>query len=415
MEDLRQEFLIEAISKLENLQAELATAPFSQKLEREIFRHLHTIKGTSHTFNFNVSAKLAHEIENLLQAKRENKISETETFKAFLSEGINLLLESFQNARNKREVLLPIDFVEKLRNSIPNSSTAAPLNLTEIVPPEFLKQLSAQETEALSTAVSRGGFVYLIEVGFDFADFDERFKSLRQTLLEQGEIIANFPSTKFTAENKIGFQIFLASLKDTRAILEIIQPFGASLFNENAKENFAGDLRGVLAQAVSTCEKTAQKLSKKIEFSVSADDVKLSGEILKLISEILLHLVRNAVDHAIEKDGKIKIEISDKQNELILRVEDDGRGIDPEKIRAKAAAQKIISDDDNLSKKELLNLIFAHGFSTAERISEISGRGVGLDAVQDTVKTAGGEIRVESEKDRGTIFEIVLPKQLEEK
>lgn len=422
MEELRQEFLDEAIPKLENLQARLETEELSEDFEREIFRTLHTLKGTSQTFNLNVSGKFAHEIENLLQAKRDNQISETAGFAPLLKEGVGLLLETFQNAARKKEAVFPVDFTLKLRSLIPgysshvatsSSSSAAAAsaeNLSSLVPPRFWAQLSRHEKDSLTSAISSGNLFYLIEVGFDFAEFAGRFKELRETLSERGEIVANFPSPRFGSENKIGFQIFFVSPKDKNEIIETLEPFGAALIFQNAESDFAGDLKGILGQTVLTGEKGAQALGKRVEFDVKADETKISRQRLKSISDILLHLVRNAVDHGIETTGKIKIELSNKENALLLRVADDGRGIDAEKIRARAIAKNLISTDENLTKDELLKLIFAHGFSTSEKVSEISGRGVGLDVVQDAVRKVGGEIRVESETGKGTTFEIYLPK-----
>lgn len=412
MEELRQEFLVEAISKLENLQTKLETETLSEETEREIFRRLHTLKGTSQTFNLDISGKLAHEIENLLHAKRDSKLSANINFQELLREGIGLLLETFQNIKRRKEAIYPVDYIEKIHNSITDYSESISANetLSAVVPPNLSDQLSAQERNALTSALARGKFFYLIEVGFDFVGFDEKFKELRQILLENGEIIANFPTAKFTDENKIGFQIFYVSRKVENDIVKTIQPFGATLNIKNAQRKFPGGLEGVLEQAVAAGENTARKLSKQIEFETSSDEIELSAKQLNVISEALLHLVRNAADHGIETNGKIKIEISNHENSIRLRVTDDGRGIDARKIRAKAIGENLISGDAELSKDKLMQMIFVHGFSTSERVSEISGRGVGLDSVAEAVAEAGGEIRVESEPSKGTTFVVRLPK-----
>jgi two-component system chemotaxis sensor kinase CheA len=181
---------------------------------------------------------------------------------------------------------------------------------------------------------------------------------------------------------------------------------------QKSENDFGRDLKGVIEQAVVAGENAAHLLGKKVEFEIIAPDIELSGARLKNISEILLHLVRNAVDHAIKTDGKIKIEASSAPGEtLLLRVADDGAGIDVEKIRDRAIAKNLISAGENLPKESLLKLIFAHGLSTSEQISEISGRGVGLDVVDNAVRNAGGEIEVESKAGQGTVFEIRLPRE----
>lgn len=412
MEELRKEFLTEAISNLEKLSARLRNETVSEEAEREIFRTLHTLKGTAQTFNLNACGKLAHEIENLLQAKRENQISPNEDFAHLLKTGIELLLETFRQADDKKEVVFPADFVKKLRGAIPELSADNSENLSGVVPSQFLAQLSADEKNSLNSAIASGKQFYLIEAGFDFANFAERFKELRQILNERGEVAATFPSPKFAAENKIGFQIFFTSLKNGNEIQEAIQPFGANLIFRNNEPPIAGSLQSALSQAVLTGEKTALMLGKKVDFEVSADEIELSKNRLTLLSEILLHLVRNAVDHAIKIEGRIKIELTQRENNLLLRLADNGSGIDTEKIRARAITKNLISADESLTKEEILKLIFAHGFSTSESVTEISGRGVGLDIVEDRIKKAGGTISVKSEIGAGTTFEICLPKEI---
>jgi chemotaxis protein histidine kinase CheA len=413
MEELCREFLIEATSKLKNLQSELqVTSSLSEEQKREIFRSLHTLKGNSQAFNLNVSGKLAHELENLLQAERDEQIS-PESFKTLFHPGINLLLETFQTALNKKPVSFPHDFAAKIHQLIPNSALNTSDNvsedLSELVAPDLLKQFSQQEKESLAAALALGDLLYLIEVGFDFADFDEKFKELRNILIEHGAVIANFPSAKFAAEGKIGFQIFFVSRTDKNKIAETIKPLGVNLEPQNALKFFSRDLKGILARAVSTGQKTAVKLGKQIEFEVSADEIEIPAKQLSILSEALLHLVRNAIDHGIENRGKIYIKAVMLENHVLLRLNDNGRGIDVEQIRTKAIAKNLIQPEENISRTELMKLIFTHGFSTSDKVSEISGRGVGLDAVQTAIKKIGGEIQVESETGNGSTFEISLP------
>lgn len=412
MENLQQEFLDEAVSSLENLHSKLSAEPLNENFLREIFRTFHTLKGTSQTFNFNISGNLAHELENLLQAVQDRQIEPDKNFISLLREGAEILCETFRRALDGKENSFPNEFVQKLRASIPNYSELFSEDFFDGIPPEILKQLSGEEKKSLSSAIANRKSFYSIEVAFDLSDFDEKFRSLRETLHSQSEIIAIFPHTALSEENKIGFRIFFVSRKNKNEIAELVKPFDTNLVFFDSGAHFKGDLQGVLAQAVLTGEKTARRLDKKIEFEISADETKISDKLLKLISDVLLHLIRNAVAHAIEKSGKIKIELLSKNKDLILRVSDDGRGLDAEKIRAKAAKKNLIAADETLTRAETFDLIFAHGFSTAENVSDISGRGVGLDVVKDSVEKANGKIRVKSELGKGTVFEIRLPKEI---
>ncbi len=123
----------------------------------------------------------------------------------------------------------------------------------------------------------------------------------------------------------------------------------------------------------------------------------------------LLHLVRNAVDHAVETRGKIEITLETEPDGWRLKVSDDGRGIDAESIKAKAKEKNLLDGSGNLTDIELIELIFLPEFSTKTSLTEISGRGFGLDAVKSSVEKTGGTIKVESKRGKGATFEIFLP------
>lgn len=164
----------------------------------------------------------------------------------------------------------------------------------------------------------------------------------------------------------------------------------------------------------------ARKFGKKIDFVMEGLDTELDRSVLDEMSDPIMHLLRNAVDHGIEspeerkakgksETGLIKLSARREKNNVVIEVEDDGRGIDLEKIRKKAIERGLISESSKLSEEELKNLIFLPGFSTKDQTTEISGRGVGMDVVKTTVEKLGGSIKVISEKSKGTKIRINLP------
>lgn len=161
---------------------------------------------------------------------------------------------------------------------------------------------------------------------------------------------------------------------------------------------------------------------KDIEFCIVGNDIEIDRSLLDNIGDSLVHLLRNAVDHGIESSerrriggkphkGSIKLTASNEQSNVVITLEDDGGGMDTSKIVAKAVAIGVISADDAklLDDKQSLNLAFYPGVTTSEVVSEISGRGVGLDIVKNKIESLGGTIRCESWKDKGTRFVIKLP------
>ncbi len=156
----------------------------------------------------------------------------------------------------------------------------------------------------------------------------------------------------------------------------------------------------------------ADQLSKKIKFKISIKNQNFNQEIIKQIYNPLIHMIRNAIDHGIDKDGKIELILDSYEEYDLLILKDNGRGIDKEKVTKKAIENGLIKKDQKLNEKEIFNLIFKSGVSTKEEISIISGRGVGMDIVQEHIKKYDATIQIESQKNIGTQFIIKFPKFL---
>lgn len=405
MNSLQKDFLQRSIANLENLtESAKGEKSLSPEFLRESFRVLHTIKGTSQTFGFFDAAHLAHEIENLLSAATKD---DSDDFKNVLLEGFALLIQTFNQPDNTSNQKA---FLDKIRRFAPDFSPSQN-SFSPQIPPEIAEKLSEYERNAFASAQRAGQNIFSVKADFDLADFSAAFKRLREDLSSKGEIIATLPQA--AEKNKIGFLIYFASKEK-----EFAQKFSPEIVWQTT--SFSDDLNGILSHVAAHGKELAQKFEKQVEITVSAGKIELSAEKSKLVFDVLLHLVRNAVDHAIEKAeeriakgkaarGAIEISLKNAESGLELSVRDDGKGIDSDKIRAKATEKNLISDGEILTENELLGLIFLHEFSTRETVSEISGRGVGLDAVKNLIENAGGRISVKSLLNSGTTFEIFLP------
>lgn len=166
----------------------------------------------------------------------------------------------------------------------------------------------------------------------------------------------------------------------------------------------------------------ARKLEKKIDLQLLREDTEADKSIIEALGDPLIHLVRNSLDHGIETPeervqlGKreaaaLTIEAEHESDQLIITVRDDGRGIDPEKVKAKALEREVITPDEaaEMSDEEAVNLVFRPGFSTKEAVSDLSGRGVGMDAVRSQIQSAGGRVTLSSEVGVGTTVRLSLP------
>lgn len=182
-------------------------------------------------------------------------------------------------------------------------------------------------------------------------------------------------------------------------------------------------LRASLLRAARAGRAAAREADRSVEFEVAGGDARLDRSLAERVADPLLHLVRNAVDHGIETEaervaagkpaaGRIRVEADSEGGLVVLRVSDDGRGVDVEAVGRAAAAAGLVTTGATLTEAHALRLIFRPGFSTAGQASLVSGRGVGLDVVERAVEEAGGEVRVRSLRGRGTTFELRLPTAL---
>jgi two-component system chemotaxis sensor kinase CheA len=162
------------------------------------------------------------------------------------------------------------------------------------------------------------------------------------------------------------------------------------------------------------------QLGKKVELKLSGVHTELDKTVLEKMSDPLVHLVRNALDHGIElpeqrrqagkpETGLLHLHAFHQGGNIIISISDDGAGFDLERIRTKAIAQGLLNKDDNIADEQLYELVFLPGFSTASQVSDLSGRGVGMDVVRRNIRSLGGTIEIKSKRGQGSTFSIRLP------
>ncbi|HEU4834761.1 MAG TPA: ATP-binding protein [Pyrinomonadaceae bacterium] len=259
-----------------------------------------------------------------------------------------------------------------LDNHVLQQMTEA-LSETLPLPDELLRSLKAEEKHALRQSLNEGAQIFLVQTSFDAADFDQQFQNLKARLNRDGEVISVAPQAE---NNKINFRILYATRVEN---LHDLPP------NVTVEPIIRGRSGNAWDRIVRGGESTASALNKEIHFDLRGTELSLDDA----IADCLLHLVRNAVHHGIESHGTITITATNDQGHLKIQVTDDGRGIDPQTIAS--------------------GVLFQPGYSTASEVSEISGRGMGLDVVKTTVEARGGSVKIQSEPGRGSTFEITLP------
>jgi len=239
------------------------------------------------------------------------------------------------------------------------------------LPDEISGSLKTEEKHAVKQSLKEGAKLFLVQTSFDQSDFDQQFQNLKMRLSRDGEVISVAPKVE---NEKINFRILYATRVEN---LELAP-------NVTIEPIFKPDSNS-WDRIVRAGESTAAALGKDINFNVHGSEISLDSA----IAACLLHLVRNAVHHGIQSRGTITITATNYDDQLKISVSDDGRGIDPQTIAS--------------------GILFNPGFSTAPELSEISGRGVGLDVVKTTVEQRSGSVQIESELGKGSTFTLTLP------
>jgi two-component system chemotaxis sensor kinase CheA len=189
---------------------------------------------------------------------------------------------------------------------------------------------------------------------------------------------------------------------------------------EHAMAFRAQPISSVFGRVPRLLRELGSSTGKHVKLEVAGETTELDKTVIERLSEPMTHLIRNAVDHGIETpeerraagkdpEGTLTLSAEQKAGRIIIRIADDGRGIDRDRVLAKAIANGLVAPEAQLTDDDINQLIFAPGFSTAAQVSNISGRGVGMDVVKQNVKELGGRITIESVPGKGTTFSLALP------
>ncbi|HEY0004739.1 MAG TPA: ATP-binding protein [Pyrinomonadaceae bacterium] len=525
-EQLLREFLAEAEDLLEVLAGDLqalrahrAEGRARRELVARIFRHAHTLKGSAASVELEAISRLSHEFETLLDRVRMGRVALDDATLNALDETVAALSQALGAAARDESWPISPTLLERLRRLSFKSSENQQSSSSRFIaalPEELALSLSEYEAHRLREATEEGARLFVIIAGFEFANFDERFRDLSDTLSADGEIISTSPGLEGAAPGQIDFRVVyateltleelaaqtsafgpvqLSEIKpegldqpgtdvsagaanlDQSFIQESIAPLTASVrvglselddviyaahelskecasaleniaatafvgASRESLETRAAQLRShfaeleeqLIALRMVTLSRTlkraaragllaARATGKEVEFEIEGEDARLDKSLIDAISDPLLHLVRNAVAHGIETPaerrragkeacGRVRLEALAEGSRVRLRILDDGRGIDPELVGRVAVDQGIIPAGGLVSREQALRLIFRPGFSTADSLSSVAGRGIGLDVVENALEQLGGALRVWSEAGLGTGFEMLLPTTL---
>ncbi len=442
------EFISEAREHLEAADIhllQLETEPSDQDALDAVFRAFHTIKGVSGFLSLTQIGQVAHEAENLLDQARKGTVTlegrcidvafeacdmlkrlvelvnEALTSGGLLNmdSGVPRLLGRLrtvlvgQPGDRLGEILVGAGLVaeESVNEAIEHRPETGPApRLGE----QLVKEQHADASDvALALQVQRGPTTRqaLAKVAEAVKVDADRLDRILDTIGEL--VIAQSMVSQADEMRAMASPTLNSRMNQVDKITRELQALGTSLRMVPVKATFQKMAR--LARDV------AKKASKQIEFQTVGDDTELDKNVVDQIGDPLVHMIRNAVDHGLEASGDdrraagksevghVTLRAFHKGGNIHIEVEDDGRGLDREAIVAKALQRGLIRTGDNLSEREIFNLIFEPGFSTAKQITDVSGRGVGMDVVRRNIEALRGQIEIRSEKGHGSVFSMRLP------
>lgn len=257
---------------------------------------------------------------------------------------------------------------------------------------------------------------FLVDLKMIFKDMD---LELERSLEDQ---IANLVEHKLdrTLQDMLGLRdLLLKILQDFRFASNRLSRIITDLHESVLKTRML-PVSSIFSRFARVVRDLSKKLGKIVELTTEGEDTEVDKSVIDDLVDPLMHCVRNSMDHGLEtaderlskgkdKAGHIILRAKNEGNVISIEIEDDGRGIDPDIIRQKSIEKGLIKEDTVLSESEILNLIFEPGFSTASQITDVSGRGVGLDVVKNNIKKLNGTIVIDSKVNVGTTFKIKLP------
>ncbi len=417
MDDLIREFLIEShagLDQMERCLTELEERPADTELLANIFRSVHTIKGTTGFLGYARLESLSHAGENLLGLLRDGKlVANAEIISALLDllDGLRTILASIETEDHEGtgsdeamvERLVVLAQIGARPQAVPKSERIA----SGQKPSAELEALSGHKPSPEIEVHSRGSAqphaadsTLRVDIGL----LNRMMNLVGELVLTRNQILqANSTDAEFTPLAR-RLDMVTADLRE--AVMKARMQPVSHVFSKFPR--LVRDL--------------AQQLDKRVHLRVEGQETELDKSLLEAIKDPLTHSVRNAIDHGIEApelreaagkepEGQLTLSARQQGSHVIVEVTDDGGGIRVERIRDKVIERRLITAQKaaQLSDRELLQLIFLPGFSTAEKVTNVSGRGVGMDVVRTNVERIGGKVEIDSRPGMGTTLRLSIP------
>jgi two-component system, chemotaxis family, sensor kinase CheA len=453
MDDLVKEFLVESSENLDRLDSELVkleSDPTSQDLLSSIFRTIHTIKGSCGFLGFGKLEKVAHAGESLLSRLRDGKISlapEITTGLLAMVDAIRTMLNAIQATEQDGEESYPdlIDKLKRLQQTLQENGAmpVSPAQSSEpgkksALEPDHSGSAGGKTPIAQSSSIAPQKDAPQKETG-TAAHREPAEESAAAAHPHEEPRAGNAPSETIRVEvhlldrlmNLVGELVltrnqitqFSARQNDPNLTTPTQQlNLLTSELQEEVMKTRMQPISNIFDKFPRVVRDVAMNLGKQVLIEMEGKETELDKSLLEAVKDPLTHIVRNSVDHGIElpevrvaagkrPEGHLKLRACHEGGQVLVEISDDGAGIDVARVRNKAVERGLITAQQgaHMSEREILNLIFLPGFSTAEKVTNLSGRGVGMDVVKTNIDRINGSVELQSRAGRGTTIKIKIP------
>ena len=442
MQELIKEFIAETEEILEGLDQyfiKLEASPGDLVLINEIFRAVHSIKGSAGFLGFNRLVEVAHQAENILNKLRQKEMQATPEAIDIILESVDVLKRLIKEVKEGSGELIDITPIKR-KLSLLLEYAGSLEEISSDKPPALIPASETKET--LSREAEK------VEDGASKSEYDNEKDNEQGTMTDRpvtGTVDQEKDQTLRIDTNRLDQvmdlvgELVLSRNRLIKILSEVEELYDGdekikSLFETASNLNLITTdlqlsvmkmrmvpIRKVFNKFPRMVRDIARKVNKKIDLQMFGESTEIDKSVIEEIGDPLVHVIRNSIDHGIElpedrlrkgkpESGTITLSAFQEGNSIVIQIEDDGKGIDPVTVEKKAREKGLIkSSDVRLSPKEVINLIFEPGFSMAAQVSDISGRGVGMDVVKTNIGRINGIIDVNSEVGKGTRITFKIP------
>ena len=423
-DDMRSNFVAEAIEQIQSIEQsflKLEKGGMDSEIMHSAYRDMHSFKGNCGFMHYNDLQEISHMLETVMGSMKDGKTKVEKETITFMLQTIDTLRETINVMADGGEPTIPMiaAYRDLIKEVFPEcfSSKSATIVSQEKVPTAKVKEpeeITKAEVEVESKPIlqenkapkKKRKAIVRQDIRVELSKLDTIINLVGELVISESMVTRN-PAVKDIDDER-----FYRATHQLRRICNELQDASMSLRMV--------PLDGLFKKMIRVVHDLSQKIDKDIELEIIGGDTEVDKTVIEQVSDPLVHIIRNSCDHGIEpkedrkksgKDltGKITIEGRHEGGEVWIIVKDDGQGLNRDKIVSKAIENGIIKEDDNLTDDEVWHLIFHPGFSTAEKITNVSGRGVGMDVVKKNIEKLNGRIDIKNHEGLGATMIIRIP------